>query len=270
MKPRKTKAGPLRVGGTTIRLPGADGLELQPELSHVVRHRFGGFADLDSAANAGIPHEIAVLITREAVGEAVYERGRSHAEADETWEALEPCSTQRTREEFANGELVVARMGIEEFPVMRYHDLRQRWGVWLDAIDGDAASAGFVADQLRAGEDSFALLDGSLLFVRGVSVHPALQGQQIGARLIAHALWALHRAGGDVAVLLAKPTENLFTGEAPRCGVRDIQRLVRYYERMGFERSHPEERVRAGTAVSMHLHLENPLPFRSLGEMGVG
>jgi GNAT superfamily N-acetyltransferase len=264
------KSTALRVGGTTIRLPGKDGLEVCPAITHTCQQRYAGFADVESLASEGISHEIAVLVTKDELADALHDRHRSRDDSDRAWAALEPYVAEHGRTSYERGELTIARMNVEEFPVARQRDLREGWFYWLDAIDGDTAVAGEVADRLVDDEGTFALLDGSLFYIRGVSVHPAFQGQQIGARLVAHGLWALHRSTGDVAILLAKPSKNAFTGEESRCGVRDIRRLARYYERMGFERSAPEERIRAGEPVTMHLLLgEFRLPFQSLGTMGI-
>ncbi len=231
-----------------------------------MQERYGGFADAESLMQGGIAHSISIVLTRDEVEDTLHERGGS---AEAAWQGLETFVTERTREQFANGELVVAVLRVEEFPVRIRSDLGLSWFLWLDAIDSDTAVAGTVADEIQEARDSFALLDGSLFYIRGLSVHPAFGGQQLGARLVAHALWAMQRSTGDTTVLLAKPTENYFTAGEPACGVREIRRLVRYYERMGFVRAEPDERIRAREPVAMYaLFGENRLPFRGLGELG--
>jgi len=75
-----------------------------------------------------------------------------------------------------------------------------------------------------------------------------------------HALWALRRASGDLAVLETYPIASIFDAVAPRPTRRDIRRLVWYYERLGFQRSYPGTPIRV-RAVAMHLQFGLwPLP----------
>lgn len=263
------KRSAIQVGDTQVEvpLPGGEPLRVRPQIVHEMGERYAGFADAESLMQGGIGHRVSVVLNRDEVEDTLSEHGGDSAEA--AWRSLEAYATERTREQFEKGGLVVAVLRAEEFPSRIRSDLGLSWFLWLDAIDSDTAVAGTVADEIQEAGESFALLDGSLFYIRGLSVHPAFGGQQLGARLIAHALWAMQRCTGDTAVLLAKPTENYFTAGEPACGVREIRRLVRYYERMGFIRADRAERIRAGEAVAMYaLFGEHRLPFRGLGELG--
>lgn len=123
---------------------------------------------------------------------------------------------------------------------------------------------------VREAEDSLALIDGSLFYIRGLFVHPAFQGQRLGARLLAHTLWAMQRSTGDTAILLAKPVQNFFAPDDPACGVEEIRRLVQYYRRLGFTRADPRAPIRPDEPVAMYaLFGESRLPFRGIGELGL-
>jgi GNAT superfamily N-acetyltransferase len=77
---------------------------------------------------------------------------------------------------------------------------------------------------------------GSLFWFERLGVHPAFQGQHLGARLLAQALWVLPRRPDDLALMEVMPTECAFGGPEPVRTRAAILRLTRYYERLGLSR----------------------------------
>ena len=155
----------------------------------------------------------------------------------------------------------MARVALEDFPATTCTALTGgNWFDWLDAIgdDGQTCIAGLVHDLTSEEGDAEAmhvespLIHGSLFWLRRLDVHPKLRGQEIGARLMPQALWTVRRVSGDLAVLEAFPTESLFDVAAPTRTASAVRRLVSYYERVGFRRSRPSERIRCA-AVGMHV-----------------
>lgn len=251
------KSSLICVANTSIQLP-ESGPAVQPTIRQGCITRYNGFADCDGLYDhPPISHVIDVTISDDEL-----EIG------EEWWAKL----TATIRPEGSDGEewVRIASAQIDEFPARFSWDLKTSWFNWLDSMDGDLAVVGELADELMEHDGSLALICGSLLYLRSVDVHPAFRGQQIGARLVAHALWSLSRSTGDVAALLAKPVRSEFREGEPDCSAAAIRRLAGYYRRMGFERSRPRERFRDNGAVLMHARIgEFTLPFRGLGGMGV-
>ena len=252
------KSSLICVANTSIQLP-ESGPAVQPTIRQRCITRYNGFADCDGLYDhPPISHVIDVTISHDEleIGE------------EEWWAKL----TATFRPEGSEGEewVRIASAQIDEFPARFSWDLNTSWFNWLDSMDADLAVVGELADELMEHDDSLALICGSLLYLRSVDVHPAFRGQQVGARLVAHALWSLSRSTGDVATLLAKPVRSEFREREPDCSAAAIRRLAGYYRRMGFERSRPRERFRDNGAVLMHARIgEFTLPFRGLGGMGV-
>lgn len=167
--------------------------------------------------------------------------------------------------------LLLARLTVGEYP--------EAWvGLggrnWYDAFDGAELEvlAEFmeVVEEAEAG-GSMALIDGSAFVYRYLHVHPAVRGQDVGLRLLTHAVLALHRSVGDVSLLVVNPVRSLWEWgpklphemEPRRCTPEAVQALVRYYGRAGFEccrrdedaRLYPEDPSRV-----MHRRGEWPLP----------
>lgn len=204
-QPGMPKRKLIEVAGTAVRLPDG-GPAVEPMLKQRCTTLERGFADLESLYDAPpISHEIDVAVSRyplESADEAAWTRLAAlfkveRSEADE-WVTI--ASTQ-----------------VDEFPARFYWDLKTTWYDWLDPMDGDLAVVGEFADEMMEREDSMGLLSGSLFYIRNVEVHPAFSGQQIGARLVAHALWSLSRSDGDVAMLLARPMTGRFHPGKPDC-----------------------------------------------------
>jgi GNAT superfamily N-acetyltransferase len=105
----------------------------------------------------------------------------------------------------------------------------------------------------------------STIFVyRVLQVHPAVRGQRVGARLIAHALLALGRHETDAALLEALPIPSIWDPLRPHelpatCDPAGVEALARHYARLGFQ---PAPTL-GGTwhPGAMWLSYEHRLPF---------
>ena len=181
---------------------------------------------------------------------------------------MEPLSLPHVPEVLDRDRLLVARLEVAEHREIICQTLcGGSWFEYLDAIgdDGGTLMTGIVVD--LAGYDKPIdedrdgmppLIEGSLFWFRSLGLHPAFRGQNIGARLLAHALFHLHRCEFDLAVLEAFPMKTIFDSKVPPRTVAAVRKLVSYYEWVGFKRSRPEERIRC-RAVPMHSY------FGSLG-----
>lgn len=138
------------------------------------------------------------------------------------------------------------------------------------------ALVGSIVDELLelvddGGAPDMPLIGGSMYIFRSLSVHPAFQGQKIGAKLMVHALWAHHRAPGDLAILLTGSIPNYFKdGEPPRVEQTPeaCNGLAEYYARIGFKRV-PTRSGKPEPCVPMWLHSgEGGLPVKGIGWMG--
>jgi len=260
------------------RLLMADGsvLSCSPSIMHRAEYP-SCIAFCEPAAYIGEPtvHTFDVVLTDEDVAR-ICRGGENDLLAHEEARAmLLPLVNEHTRERFERAqepEFLLATLEVEEFRAAFRWELGWSWSAWLDAIDGETAEVGEIADWLideADGTGSFRLIDGSLYYLRRLGVHHAARGQQLGARLIAHALWTLHRSDGDVAVLLVRPTQSIFDETDPPCDADSTLRLARYYGRMGFKRYRPHERPEDGAIVPMYAcHGERRLNFKGAPSIG--
>lgn len=265
---------PLHVARTPVlvNLPAGKSFEVSPQILHTMEMRFNDFGDIGAYDQNPPSHEVRVVLTEDDLS---FARPRGSGVRDQvavSFDELKPLVVPSLEEAYQKGEFVVAILQVEEFPSTVAFDFRGTWFDWLDAIDGDLAIVGELADGLRDDEDdlSMALLSGSLFYPRALSVHPAFSGQRIGLRLLAHTLWALHRAEGDTAILLAKPMSNHFAPGEPKTGATEIRRLAKHYERIGFRRVPGHGRVKSGQPVPMILRFgEERIPVTGLGSYGL-
>jgi GNAT superfamily N-acetyltransferase len=104
---------------------------------------------------------------------------------------------------------------------------------------------------------------GSLWWVRALHVHPRCRGEQLGGRLLAHALWELVRGPRDLVVLEAHPEPTRFAAEPAMPGLADwetyqqpsctgVDGLARYFGRMGFLRADDPQHGAAALRLVTH------------------
>jgi len=277
---RKRRA--LELPGPEIRLtlPGVGEIDVEPDVEHTARTRWMGFADADECM-AITEHVFDCFVERyrlegDLPGLERSDSGLPRATGGEQWRAyMQPFMLAHHPEGLNDEHLHIARLEVRECPRIVCDALADGdWLRWLDAV-GDDGRTGiaelvgeFTSEDNEQNEElglEFPLLDGSLFWLRQLGVHPAFRGQRIGARLMAHAMWALHRAVGDLAVLEAHPTKTVFDAEEPTGTTVDtIARLVAYYERVGFLRSRPGQPI-GDRAVAMHVQFgAKGLPVRGL------
>ena len=254
----------IAVRGTTVEVPRHDGVPLHvaPEIVHHFDTHFAGFADRTSFQDrALLTHRIDVVLTRVAVEvEVALQRATGDA-----WSDLWGWGPGGMGPSVGGDTFPIARAEILEFPARLRNELHTTWSDWLGDIDAEMALAGVGADDLAERPDTLALANGSLLFVRSVRVHHAFLGQNVGARVLAHALWVLSRAPGDLAMLVARPSPHPLQGASEL----DVSGLVRYCERIGFTRAWPDEPVTATSAVLLFaMPGKRPLRFSGLGTLG--
>lgn len=222
------------------------------------------FGDSECCGRVGITHHFRVVVDAEDLwqerpalfwSDDVEPRQRPRDYARRWRELVAPYAISGARPPLRRGRLVLAELRLDEAPAIVREAARVSWFDWLDSIDSECAAIGGVVDRLLeegslSGES--VLCTGSLLIPRRLGVHPLVRGEALGAKLLAHALWVLSRSTGDLAVLTALPARTRFEPKEPPRTAAAIQGLVRYYERLGFERSEPEQPIRKGTPVIMH------------------
>ena len=131
---------------------------------------------------------------------------------------------------------------------------QRRWG---DIFEG---GVGEVADAIAGGDFEMSLMGGRAFHLQQLYVHPAFREQQLAARLLAHVTWLLATDPSDVVLLEAHPITCYYTGEAPVRTPERVERLVRYYERVGFRRWRPDAPITGGK-VEMYYRAVDCLPF---------
>lgn len=253
----------IAVRGTTIRIPcsGGETLDVVPELQQRVEARFTGFADrVRLLHRAQFKHRVEVILPRDSVE---IEAGLRNARSD-VWLDLLGLGFGGLSPGTGGDDFLVARVEILEFPERLRADLHSSWSDWLGDIDPEVALAGTAADDLVERPETRALRNGSLFVVRLVQVHAHFRGQDIGARAVAHALWSLSRAEGDLAMLVVAPRDG---SDGAR---RDAGRLVGYCERIGLTRAWPDPAEPTPAPVVLYTVLRpGSLPFSGLGILGV-
>lgn len=264
----------LRVGGSRVKLQfeGRDDLSVEPAICHRSRMDFQGFGRLESYEYGRFQHRIEAVILPASIEQWAKAEG---IENPPTWNDLESIAFPGTQPHLTGEDpsFVVGRIELEEHPRITKWRLQMSWGDWLRAIDSESALLGDILDSLEDSVSPTVSIEpyqGSLFHIRRVAVHPAFQGQAVGRRLIAHALWTMHRGIGDVAMIPVLPTANpLGVDEKPDQSPAAIRQLSRYYQRMGFQRSVPGKFV-AGEPVPMHHFFGvEPLRVSGLHELGI-
>lgn len=254
----------IAVRGTTVRIPCLDGEELEvvPELLQRVASRFAGFADRAALHHrVQFEHRVDVVLPRDSVEiEAALKNARGEA-----WLDLLGMGSGGLGTGTGGDGFLVARVEILEFPERLRVDLHSTWSDWLGDMEHELALAGTAADDLAERPETRALRNGSLFVIRRVQVHSRFRGQDIGARTVAHALWSLSRADGDVAMLVVPP------GDGSDGAPGDAARLVRYCERIGLSRAWPDQPFTTLSPVVLYTVLRaGSLPFSGLGTLGAG
>lgn len=268
---RMSRPRPVDFAGTTIRIPGLSGppVLVQPHIEQRCEFPAGGFADADVLREPPT-YEFSCYVDVESpdawdVDHEDADRIRAHLP---TFAVAHGPTIQR------GGRLLIGHLRITPYPERVRQQLGESWFNWLDSRNGDAAQVGECADRIVEDLDGVgigALLDGSLLHCESLEVHPAFAGQDIGLRLLAHGLWAVGRSVYDVAILSAAPIVSRFAsydGDESRPATNGpralrapvarreaaVQRLVRHYARLGFQRVYPVKTPRSkGDGIPMYF-----------------
>lgn len=224
------------------------GKEVLPTIIHTVAPMHSLIGDREATLEGELQHTFELVIEPTDVD------GWNKDATDPRWPEMKQYVVPKTRAAYEeDGQLIIARLRVIEFPAAHRYDVGERWVVVLSDFDVEGSEIAVMVEELYEADDNTCLLDGGLFFMVRLDVHPAFRGQQIGARLIGSALWQLHRSGGDVAALLAKPVACDFGGEQkPPVTVRAIRRLVRYYERMGFKAWDSGDPIQRNGCVPMY------------------
>ncbi len=243
---------------------GSETAAVRPTIFHDVRHEPAlGLGDPEGAM-AEIEHWFSIVVERSLL--------RSHLKAEDAagrklWRHLRTllCGDPTLFEQYRRGRFLVARLGIGEFPVHIDDEYFRDWSAWLDEIDAEAGMVGHVAYKLTSPKftdthNITPLTDGSLFIIRQLEVHPACRGQQVGVRLILHALAELSRSPGDTAVGLVQPIQTVFDAAKPARAAEDVRILMSYYEKIGFKRWKPRKRLEDG---------EPGMMYACFGELGL-
>ncbi|MEN8374926.1 MAG: hypothetical protein ABFS34_05700 [Gemmatimonadota bacterium] len=190
---------------------------------------------------------------------------------------LEQRVTPFTEKRFeTSGDLAVAACVVYVYPDWLRDSIRANWWYMLDATSSVGAQIGYAIDRLRKRRGLGGLgLWNRLIVVDRIAVHPTFRHQWVGARLLAHAILDRFSGMGDVAALAAYPMHNPFDDATPLRSEGAVRNLVRYYQRLGFRRALPRERITAKEPVVMYVSLNEhvappePLRFRGLDPIGV-
>ncbi|CAA9335892.1 MAG: hypothetical protein AVDCRST_MAG68-3359 [uncultured Gemmatimonadetes bacterium] len=133
-------------------------------------------------------------------------------------------------------EVVLARLSMAQLNSQHRGVLRTSWHEWLDSIDGDLEWVGSFLDSAADDTDQYEcdLIGGALFHIYNVAVHPAVRGQDVGLRLIAHALLTTSSGLNDAVTLIAADSPDEWDGRArDQTSVRAAA-LARHYARLGF------------------------------------
>jgi GNAT superfamily N-acetyltransferase len=156
--------------------------------------------------------------------------------------------------------LRVGQLEVDEFPV---HMVTTSYFSLLDGIgeEGDVL-AGLIDEVTNENSDIYvecALLDGSFIWPRTLAIHPKLQGRGLGIRLLAHALYAMHRSAGDLAAFGVETVASSFGDPKRKLTPSMLAGYKRYYGRIGFIPWDGDEHV-----VYLPLGLKG-MPVRGIG-----
>jgi GNAT superfamily N-acetyltransferase len=151
----------------------------------------------------------------------------------------------------ATAGLAIAQLVLDEFPWRDVPKPRDGWR-WCERLDEQEVPQYTEMEELvRALVDAYetegiqAMRRGSLWWLRALHVHPRCRGDQLGARLLAHALRDLVGGPYDVVVLEAHPELTIFAAKPQAPGLANwktydapsvaaLEGLARYFARMGF------------------------------------
>jgi ribosomal protein S18 acetylase RimI-like enzyme len=173
-------------------------------------------------------------------------------------------------------ELLVADVSVDEVPARLVAEAVGSWPQYLEDVYAAPELTDVIVRSMEVDDGRtlrHPLRDGgSLLSLSQLQVHPKLRGQALGLRLVAHAMWELVRHPGDLAVLQAHPTETIFDAweerQRHRVKAEDVQRVVDYFERLGFYRAEPDAPVTRTSLVAMFRQVGTfGLPFAGLGAL---
>lgn len=257
--PKRTQrsVAALNVLGASVRLPMHTGgfLEREPVIYHDASFRTcHGFVDLDGVYGSP-PVRHTLTLTLPLCGtEYAHNRASLRSVTGLAFEVRE------TPEEGEPGwEVVVARLTMAQLNSRHRDVLRTSWHEWLDSIDGDLAWVGSFLDHATEEPDEYEsdLIGGALFHIYNVGVHPAFRGQDVGLRLIAHALLNASTGLNDAATLIAADAPNGWDGRGRDQTRARARALARHYARLGF------------SEVDEREHGVNVLMYAPLGRCGL-
>lgn len=232
---------------------------IHPRIIHNSHSEWDYGAQVEHLPDAGgISHEFELVVERAFEYPEVTEREWLDGNVDLALDQMPSAVTP--------DRILLARLQLEEFPV----HIGDQCG-WYDWFDGAGDERMLeVLNTLQDGDvrnADFALYDGALIWLKELGVHPAARGQQVGLRLMGHALWQLHRTSSDVAVLQVGRIGTPFDKMPDELAPGTMTGLVRYYQRLGFKpwkaRQNPEQHP----GLIMYLPLSQGLRARGAGEL---
>lgn len=216
------------------------------------------FFDTEGVATGGAHHVFDAVVDAELL------------DVPPAWEDLEQFVVKETKQAYKDDEkLVIARQYVEAYSIPIHREMGGSWFEHFDQLDSEIAQAGFELDKLES-RDVLELggIDGNVLYMRRTDVHPAFRGRMIGASLICHALWDLVICTGDVALGSAYPTRSMFDDIEPVCTPAFVEKLAKYYERLGFQRISKGTPEPGWGVVLYHTPGQNYLSVVGAGHVG--
>ena len=256
-KRTRRPTGPLSVLGAAVRLPMQDGtmVESEPLIYHEASFRTcHGYVDPDGVySDPPIRHTLTLTLP---LGDTEFaeERGSLPTVSEVPLEVrAAPDGSDSGR------ELIVARLTMAQLN-SRYRDLvGTSWHEWLDSIDSDLAWVGSFLDEAADDPEEYEcdLIGGALFHIYNVGVHPAFRGQNVGLRLIAHALVITSAGLNDAATLIAADAPNGWDQRERDQTRTRANALARHYARLGF------------SAVDKSEHGANILMYAPVGRCGL-
>jgi GNAT superfamily N-acetyltransferase len=251
----------------TLKLSGDRNVLVRSRIVQRTETEWFAFGDAECLWYEPISHRFDVIAGRPTL-DHIWDRDEEAGDA--LWEELRaacslPAATPARGRDLPlqdEDDLWLAYLDVDELPA---HMVAPdgNWAPIISALGERVADAYPIVDAIRHGAVpgfGVPLIFGSLFIPQLLAVHPVARGQDLGLRLLAHALWALHRADGDVAIIQAMPAANLFEAKRPARPPESYARLVRYYSRIGFMRWRPRRRPHSPGGSVMVL---------PLGERGV-
>lgn len=221
-----------------------------------------GFAAIEDTFHEPPLHTFEVAISSDLLA---IDEGQEPEAFAATWDAIgSMLRLSHAPDLFTPESAVLARLEVSEIAA----HIAEQAGGWWEVMDylGDTMRAAWPLVEGLQEDIEPTLLSGSLLWFRKLGVHPAVRGQALGAKLMAHALWALSRAPGDLAILDAAPIASWFDARTPRQTVRGVRALRGYYSRVGFT-TYREKGVRREPSLMYLRFGEFGIPVDGLGEM---